>query len=167
MSEGRPIIWIRHGLTIIDDSDTFDGVPKYSLSTPHIFDEHGTLFSHIDRTGFSVMPADAYKDTVIVLYMTADDEKIILEKDGNNHYMIPSLSFLGTSSDAILHIGGLELTAAGPAETIGVLALSLISVFAAAAIAVTAYNAVSVRSILSVCARSETYQRKETENEQA
>ena len=106
MSIARPMIWVRHGLTIIDDSGELDGNVKYSVDRHHVFDEHGTLNSYTDKNGFSLTLEYLYRNSNVTLYATEDDEKMVLKNIGNR-YVIPTSYLSGISSEITLHIEGL------------------------------------------------------------
>jgi len=144
---GHPLIWVRYDMTIIDVSESFDGSAKYSVDHEYFFDGEGTLFSYIDKDGFSLRFANGYGDG-ITIYMLIDGEKITLKQDGNNHYMMPSEYLMGASSGITLYIDGFAKVS--PNQELGFAASVIISVLTAFVMAASVYNAKFASSMLRI-----------------
>ena len=121
MSNGHPELWVRYDLEIIDNSlsgsyKRFDGVPRYSVDREYEFDRSGTLHSYTGKEGFAVELEKEYELCDITLYTVIDDRKVILKKDGNNNYMIPSAFILSGYPELILHLDGFEQSVGEPSD---------------------------------------------------
>jgi hypothetical protein len=187
MKDGRPEIWVRYDASIEDTSGTFDGTERYSLDREHNIDEKGIAFTQIGRDGFSLTLNKGYEHSDITLYMMTDDEKIILEKDGSNKYIIPSSFFLSAYmedreiSSIELFIDGLELFIPPAVEEIiddivndiadllseglGAAALTMICLLMTILAILTMYNARNTRSIMMLSDKREREMRETGENE--
>ncbi|MCL2608247.1 MAG: hypothetical protein FWD92_06860 [Methanomassiliicoccaceae archaeon] len=161
---GHPVIWIRYDMMIIDVSENFQGSAKYSVDREYVFDGKGTLFSYVDKGGFSLNFADGYGDD-ITIYTFIDGKKIILEPDENNHYMISSEYLLRASSGLTLYIDGFAKMPSSSPEP-GSMVSAVFSVLIAFVMAVSVYNTRFATSMLRIYDRTEQASNEEGKDEQ-
>jgi hypothetical protein len=127
MNESHPEICVRYDAKIKDTSGTFDGTERYSLDRDYNFDNYGTAFVQIGKDGFIMTLNEGYERSDVTLYMMMDEEKVILEKNGNNNYMLPLSFFLQAHpedaeiSSMDLYIDGLGIFASIDGGTGGVI----------------------------------------------